>query len=63
MLDDGVEGTVLVIGRAAKLDAGGPLSQDLLFERLHQTRLADTCFPTEQHYLPCALLGLLPPLF
>jgi hypothetical protein len=62
MLNNGIEGTILVIGRAAKFDASGTLDQDLLFEHLHQARFANARLPTEQHHLPCTLLGLRPPL-
>ena len=41
VVDDRVEGAVLVIGRATKLDAGGVLGGGLLFECLQQARFAD----------------------
>ena len=62
MLDDGIERTVLVIGRAAKFDAGGAFGRDLLFERLHQAGFANAGLTTEQHDLSFAAFGLRPAL-
>jgi hypothetical protein len=41
VVDDRVQGTVLVIGRAAKLHARHPVLPQLLCELLHQPRFAD----------------------
>jgi len=60
MLNERVEGTVVVIGRAAKLGAGGPFSENLLFERLHQPGLANAGLSAEQDHLAFTRLGLLP---
>src|SRR5262245_26564802 len=62
MLDDGIEGTVLVVRRTAEFDAGGAFGYDLLFERLHQPRLANAGLATEQDDLPFAAFRLCPPL-
>ena len=35
MLNDGIQGAVLVIGRTAKLNAGGSFGADVLFQLLH----------------------------
>jgi hypothetical protein len=51
VLNDGINGTVLVIGRATKLDASGPFGEDLLVEPLHQAGFADTGLAAEQHGL------------
>src|SRR5262245_50872592 len=62
MVDDRIERTVLVIGGAAKLNAGHPLMPKLLFDLLNQPRFANAGFATEQDYLACTLFGLLPAL-
>ena len=62
VLDDRIEGTVLVIGRAAKLDAGSPSCAMLLFERLHQAGFANARLTAQQHHLASPVLGLLPAL-
>src|SRR5262245_61976416 len=62
VLDNGIEGTILVVGGAAEFEAGGTFGQDLLFERLHQPRFANPSFATEQHHLTGACLSLRPPL-
>ena len=48
VLNDRIEGTVLVIGRTAKLDARRTLGYDLLFERLHQAGFANARLAAEQ---------------
>src|SRR5262249_24555630 len=60
VLDDRIQRTVWVIGRAAKLNADCAFSDSLLFERLHQAGLANAGLATEQHDLAGALLSLLP---
>src|SRR5262245_9216166 len=62
MVDNRIESTVLVIGRAAKLNTGGARGHDLLFERLHQARFANAWFATEEHHLPDPLFRLRPAL-
>ena len=62
MVDDRIQGTVLVIGRAAKLNARRAFVRDLLFELLHQPGFANARLATQQHHLTCALFGLLPAL-
>src|SRR5262245_60538997 len=51
-----------MVGRTAKFDAGSAFSYDLLFERLHQPRLANAGLATEQDDLPFAAFRLCPPL-
>ena len=60
MLNDRIEGAVLVIGRTAKLDARGSFRHDLLFECLHQAGFANARLATEQHDLACTCLWLAP---
>ena len=60
MLNDWIECTVLVIGRAVKFDTGGAFGHDLLFERLHQARFANPRLTTEQHDLAFAAFRLRP---
>ena len=60
VLNEGIEGAVLMVGGAAKLDAGSPFGHDLLFERLHQAGFANPSFATEQHDLAGTFFGLLP---
>ena len=62
MLDDRIQRTVLVIGRAAKLNAPHPLVPKLLFELLHQPGFANPGLAAQQHHLAFSLLGLLPAL-
>jgi hypothetical protein len=60
VLNDRVEGTVLMIGRAVKLDAGHALRHGILFECLHQTGFANPGLTAEQHHLARAFFGLRP---
>ena len=60
MVEDGIEGTVLMVGGAAKFNAGRPFRTDPLFELLHEPGLANASLPTEQHDLAFALFRLLP---
>ena len=62
VVDDRIQGTVLVIGRAAKLDARRPLVRKLLFELLHQAGFANPRLAAQQHHLAGARFGLLPAL-
>ena len=55
-----VEGTVGMIGRTAKRQARTSLMPDVLPQRLHQSRFANTCLATEQHHLAQPFLTLLP---
>jgi hypothetical protein len=56
------EGTVLVIRRTAKLQAGCPGLHDPLLDLLHQARLADAGLTTEQYNLAITGLGRCPTL-
>jgi hypothetical protein len=60
MIDDGVEGALLVIGRPTPLNAGVGHGGDVLFQHLHQAGFADTRLATEQHHLPQVGADLLP---
>ena len=60
VVDDRIERTVLVIGRAAKLNAGRSLVRKLLFEFLHQPGFANPRLTAEQHHLAFTRFGLLP---
>ena len=60
VVDDRIQRTVLVIGGAAKLDAGRAFGADLLFELLHQPGFANPWLATQQHDLACTRFGLLP---
>src|SRR5262245_8423565 len=62
VVDDGIQRTVLVIGRAAKLHASRPLVRKLLFEFLHQPGFANARLATEQYHLPSADFRLVPAL-
>ena len=62
VVDDRIQGTVLVIGRAAKLNAGRSFVLKLLFELLHQPGFANPGLAAQQHHLACACFGLLPAL-
>ncbi len=52
VVDDRIQRAVLVIGRAAKLDARRTLGQHLLLERLHQAGFANPRLTAEEHHLP-----------
>ena len=52
MVDDGVEGALLVIGRPPPLNAGVRLGGHVVFQHLHQTRFADAGLAAEQYHLP-----------
>ena len=60
IVDDGVEGALLVIGRPPPLNAGVRLGGHVLFQHLHQTRFANAGLAAEEHHLshPCG--GLVP---
>src|SRR5215470_1105240 len=60
MINDGIEGTVLMISRAAKLDTSMSFFGHLLFEFLRQTRFANPSLATEQYSLSFASLGFPP---
>ena len=61
MLDEGVEGAVLVIGRTAVFNSYGSRLRDYMLEFLDEARFADARLATEQNHLACAVLGLRPP--
>jgi hypothetical protein len=60
MVDDGVQSTLLVIGRAAPLNPGVRLVSDVVFQHLDQTGFAKAGLAAEQHHLPQAGFGLVP---
>ena len=60
MLDDGIEGTVGVIRRAAKRDAREARLAHVIPQALDQRRFANAGFTTEQHDLAQAVLALFP---
>src|SRR5215831_3775957 len=60
MVDDGVQGTVLVIRGPAPLNADVWLLGDVVFEHLHQARFANARLPAEQYHLPQPRGGVLP---
>jgi hypothetical protein len=62
MVDNGVEGTLLVIGRPAPLNAGVELSGDVLFQQLHQAGFANARLAAEQHHMPVPRFRLGPAL-
>ena len=61
MGDDGIESTVLVIGRTAVLDAQRlcPVT-DLVLHHLDEARFANPRLPTQYHDMAPAPLGLRP---
>src|SRR5262249_49989014 len=60
MIDHGIEGGILVIGRAAKLDAGVALAGYLLFRLLYQPRFTNPRLAAEQDYLAFPFFHSLP---
>ena len=60
MVDDGVEGTLLVIGRPTPLDADMGHRGDVLFQHLYQAGFANAGLATEQHHLTHPCCGLIP---
>src|SRR5439155_21495208 len=60
MVDDGVEGALLVRGRPTPLNPGVWLGADVIFQHLHQAGFANAGLAAEQHHLthPCG--GLVP---
>ena len=62
MVDDGVQGALLVIGRPAPFNTGVRLVGHVVFQHLHQARFANARLTAEQHHLPLPRLRLLPAL-
>src|SRR5262245_27500252 len=60
MVNEGIERAVLIIGRAAILYPSRDLLRDMVLEDLHQARLTDAGFATEQHHLSSAGFAPLP---
>jgi len=60
MVDDGVEGALLVIKRPPPLNPGVRLSGYTVFQDLHQTRFANTRFTADHDHLPHPSFGLVP---
>ena len=60
MIDDGVQSTLLVIGRAAPFDAGVRLVGDVVFQHLDQPGFANAGLAADQYHLPEPGFGLLP---
>ena len=52
MVDDGVEGALLVIGRSAPFNPGVGRGANMLFQHLHQAGFANAGLTAEQHDLP-----------
>src|SRR5262249_12663913 len=60
LVDDGVQGALLVIERATPLNTGMWHSSNVLFQHLHQAGFANARLTAEQPYLPQPRAGLLP---
>ncbi len=60
MRDNGIEGTVGVIGRTPHGDTRQPFPAHVRPQRFHQCRFADARFPTDEHHLPLPGFTLLP---
>jgi hypothetical protein len=61
MVDDGVKGALLVIGRSPPLNPGMGRRGDVLFQHLHQAGFANAGLAAEQYHLPHVCGGLVPP--
>ena len=60
MLDHRVQGALLMIGRAAKGQACGPVALHDVVQLPHQARFANARLAAEQHHLPVPFLDLGP---
>jgi hypothetical protein len=61
VLDNRIEGAILVIGGGVKLNPHCPLGHHLLFEGLQQAGFPNPSFPAEQHHLAFSSFRLFPP--